>query len=348
METMQQEITEPCELLDGDGHITREGWARQPYWRYDRRKIKAGWHRIKEWDYYAILSQEGGFGVTLTMSDLGYAGLFALCWLDFESGRFHQVDTLKPFTRGRVGFPATSDEGRISFADKKLDLDFRYEAGRRHLSFAAPGIEGPDGARGIEGSVTLEQPGDLESMNIAASWSENRRAFYYNRKVNCMPASGELTLGTETYRFDPEQDLGVLDWGRGRWTYHNRWFWGSASGVVDGHHLGWNIGYGFSDRTPASENVLFYDGRAHKLSEVEFHFDPSDYMRPWRFTSDDGRLELDFEPAIDRNSKFNVLLISSVQHQVFGYFTGQVVLDDGLTIEVERLLGFAEDVLNRW
>ena len=81
---MQNEITSPCPLLDDRGHITEEGWARHPYWRYDRTAVKASWLRIKEWDYYYVLSDDLKRGITLTISDLGYAGLMALCWLDFE------------------------------------------------------------------------------------------------------------------------------------------------------------------------------------------------------------------------------------------------------------------------
>lgn len=345
---MQHEICSSLELLRTDGRITEEGWARWPYWRYDRSKIRAGWHRIKEWDYYAVLSRDGRFGITLTMSDLGYAGLFALCFLDFDRGYFRQVDSLKPLTMGRTGFSPDSDTGRVSFEDGKLRLDFEYLQGKRYLRFCAPGLVDADGNTGLEGQLELEQPAGLESMNIATSWAENRQAFYYNRKINCMPASGGFSLGSKDYHFDSKKDFGTLDWGRGRWTYRNRWYWGSASGYVDGIPFGWNIGYGFSDRSPASENMVFYRGKAHKLEEVHFHIDTADYMKPWRFTSSDGRFEMNFKPLVDRTSNADLKLIRSEQHQTFGEFTGTVVLDDGTRIGVDKLLGFAEDVFNCW
>jgi hypothetical protein len=33
---------------------------------------------------------------------------------------------------------------------------------------------------------------------------------------------------------------------------------------------------------------------------------------------------------------------------VFGHYSGVVVLDNGQRVEVPRMLGFAEDVLNWW
>lgn len=345
---MQNEITQAQDLLNVQGHIGQEGWARQPLWRYKRDTIHAPKWRIKEWDYFSVLSSDGKFGLTLTMSDLGFAGLFAICFLDFERGFFHQVDSLVLFPMGKTGFPQGSDDGEIRFTDAKLSLHFKYHQGERVLTFAAPGLKNALGDCGINGCVTLSQAEHLESMNIASSWANKRTAFYYNRKINCMPAFGGFRIGAREYAFTPELDFGALDWGRGNWTYKNRWYWGSASGYVQGHAIGWNIGYGFSDRSQASENVLFVDGVVHKLADITFHIDTADYMKPWRFSSSDQRVEMRFTPCLDRNSSINLGVLRSVQHQVFGEFEGYVVLDDGRRIEVPKLLGFAEDVLNWW
>lgn len=345
---MQHEVLKPLQLLDSRGRISEEGWARHPYWRYDRKSIKGGALRVKEWDYYSVLSDDKRFGITLTMSDLDYAGLFAVCFLDFQKRYVHQVDTLSVLPLGRTGFPPGSDDGQICFGDDKLSLVFVNAGGLRTLSFKAPGIANAEGERGLEGAVVLTQPPDLESMNIATSWAENRRAFYYNRKINCMQASGGFSIGSRRYEFDPARDFGSLDWGRGRWTYRNRWYWSSASGHSGGLPFGWNLGYGFSDRSPATENALFYRGTVHKLDEVTFHIDENDYTKPWRFSSSDGRLEMDFSPLVDRSSSTSLGPVKSVQHQVFGEFTGTAILDDGKKLKILKLLGFAEDVYNRW
>ena len=73
-----------------------------------------------------------------------------------------------------------------------------------------------------------------------------------------------------------------------------------------------------------------------------------DYLKPWTFTSSDSRFEMDFMPIIDRASCTDVKLIKSDQHQVFGYFTGKAILDDGTVIEIKDFLGFAEKVENKW
>ena len=345
---MQTQITEPCDLLKENGTLTNPGYATRPLWRYDRSKIKATWHRIKEWDYYAVLSQELGYGITFTVSDLSYIGLVAICWLDFNKGTSEQLDTLTILPRGRTNFPPSPESGVTTFQDKKFDSRIEVTEGKRVLTFEAPGFIGLNGEKGLKGEITLQQPPEMDSMVIATSWKENRRAFYYNQKTNCMPAQGEVSIGSQTYPFSPDNSFGVLDWGRGNWTYKNQWYWGSASGLIDGEPVGWNLGYGFSDRSVASENMVFYKGKAHKLDEVIFHFNTKNFMEPWKVTSNDGRFEMIMTPVVDRGSAVNLGLIKSVQHQVFGTFTGDIILDDGSKLHIENMLGFAEDVLNWW
>ena len=67
-----------------------------------------------------------------------------------------------------------------------------------------------------------------------------------------------------------------------------------------------------------------------------------------RRSNDSVRFEMDFKPIINRASCTDVKLIKSDQNQVFGKFSGKVILDDGTVLTVKDLLGFAEKVENKW
>jgi hypothetical protein len=188
----------------------------------------------------------------------------------------------------------------------------------------------------------------MDTMVIATPWSDNKKAFYYNQKINCMRASGKASFDGKDYVFNPETDFGTLDWGRGVWTYDNTWYWGSGNGVIEGKPFGFNIGYGFGNTAAASENILFYDGVAHKLDDVIFNIPDDSYMKPWTFTSSDGRFEMDFVPVLDRAAKISLGVIVTDQHQVFGKMSGKAMLDDGKVLEIKDLLCFAEDVHNKY
>ena len=41
-------------------------------------------------------------------------------------------------------------------------------------------------------------------------------------------------------------------------------------------------------------------------------------------------------------------VIYSEVHQMFGYYSGRIITDDGETIELEKLIGFAEEHHARW
>jgi len=343
---MQNEITESSNLLDDNGHLIQKGWARKLLLNYNREKIKAGSLRIKEWDYYAILNPN--YGITFTIADLGFAGLIVAVWLDFKQKTFISDEIMTFFTKGRFNMPRSSEEGDIKLSEKGITLSFEKQKDKRILTFDFPNY---NNGEGLKADLILEQTPNMDSMVIATPWKEKPTRFYYNQKINCMPASGTVKKGNQIYTFsgDKNESYGVLDWGRGVWTRKNRWYWGSSSGKLeDGIRIGWNIGYGFSDRSYASENLLFYNGVGHKIDQVIFHFDPYDYLKPWKFSSNDGRFEMTMTPIVDRNSKANLLIIKSIQHQVFGIFNGFFILDDGKKIEVKNLLGFAEDVFNKW
>ena len=69
---------------------------------------------------------------------------------------------------------------------------------------------------------------------------------------------------------------------------------------------------------------------------------------PWQITSSDGRLEMRFDPIVDRHDTVDLGPFRTAQHQVFGRFSGQAITDDGTRLEFTGLTGFAEKVHNRW
>ena len=71
-------------------------------------------------------------------------------------------------------------------------------------------------------------------------------------------------------------------------------------------------------------------------------------LSPWHFTSSDGRFTAEFRPILDRAAFTDFKVLKSDQHQVFGRFTGECVLDDGTTLSFRDFPGFAEQVENKW
>jgi len=346
-ECMQKRIETPGKLLNENGELYEAGYATALIKEYVRADIKADPLRIKEWDYFLV--NDGDYGLALTIADNSYMGLMSVSWLDFTKPCETTKSEMIFMPRGKTNLPATSLKGDVSFHNAALDLSFYNNGKTRRLVCVYRNFK--DG-KTLQADVTLtDVPRD--SMVICTPYREDPKAFYYNQKINCLRAEGYMSLGTEGHRFSKYSAFAVLDWGRGVWTYSNTWYWASLSAETDGHTFGFNLGYGFGDTSAASENMVFVDGIAHKLSQVTFNIPftedgKEDYMKPWTFTSDDGRLNLDFVPVIDRASLTDFKILCSDQHQVFGRFSGTVILDDGSPFEIKNLPGFAEKVKNKW
>jgi hypothetical protein len=336
------EVTTKQLLLDNNGEIAEPGWARSQIWDYKRSMIKAPKFRIKEWDYYLVMGQ--GFACAFTLSDDGYVGLQSVSLLTFGETPWEHTETVLDVSpMGKMHHPETSSDGNIVYDNGRLKMSFvKSEGERRIICEFENFFEG----KPFKCDITMKQP-DMDTMVIATPW-DKKHAFYYNQKINCMRASGSATFDGKTYEFNPKTDFGTLDWGRGVWTYDNTWNWGSGNCDLNGHAFGFNIGYGFGNTKAATENILFYDGVAHKLDDITFNIPEDSYMSPWTFTSSDGRFEMNFVPVLDRAAKIDFKVIVSDQHQVFGKMSGTAILDDGTKLEIKDMMCFAERVHNKY
>ncbi len=341
---MQNRLS-PGPLLNHKGELYEAGYATSLVRRYERAAIKGGAARIKEWDYYLI--QNGRYGVALTIADNSYMGMISVSFLDFEAKTEKTVSPMFWLPFGSTHFPADSS-GDVFKRIGNTTASFTNENCGRWLLVH---MDKFDGDQAFDCRILLSDP-PQDTMVIATPFSEKKTAFYYNQKIIGMRASGSFTIGGVTRTFEPEDSFGLLDWGRGVWTYDNTWYWGAGQGIVDGHRFGFNIGYGFGDVSAASENMLFVDGVHNKLDRLTFNIPlkdgKEDYLSPWTFSSNDGRFETAFTPFLDRAAYTSVGPLLSDQHQVFGHMDGFVTLDDGSKLELKHFLCFAEKVHNKW
>ena len=344
---MQNELTQTGLLLDAQGNLAQVGWSRKPLLDCNLEnvnfyKIHAFQRfRVKRWDYYAVFTPQRFFSATI--ADLGYAGNIFVYTLDFVTHELHEEGLVIPLANG-IKLERNPAAGEASFANDKVSLHFQAEDGQRRVKVNWPAFHN---GRGIQADITLRELPNHESMNIIIPIGEKR--FYDNTKINCMPAQGHIQYGDQLENLQPETCIGSLDWGRGVWEYQSYWNWASASGFLpDGRSIGLNLGMGFGDLSKASENAVILDGKIHKLGAVRFDYKSGDYMQPWRFSDDDGRLDLTFTPFKDRTAQTNLGVIFSEVHQMFGRYNGGMILDDGSPLKIHDLIGFAEEHHARW
>jgi hypothetical protein len=344
---MQTLITNTGPLLTPGGSLVHAGWSPQPLLDcnleaarfYSLRFLQR--FRIKRWDYYAVFTPRRFFSATI--ADIGYIGNLFVYTLDFATKELHEESLIVPLARGVI-LPRNSTGGTSFYEGKGATLEFHADPGCRRISVDWPSFHN---GRGIQAEISLSFPANHESMNITTPIGKKR--FYFNRKANCLPAIGSIRYGEVREELRPGESVGSLDWGRGIWDYSSFWNWASASGFLpDGRTFGLNLGEGFGDLSAATENCLVLNGRIHKLDRAPFVYDPKDYMKPWIFNDNESRLRLMFSPFVERTAKTNLGPLSSEVHQMFGRYNGQAIMDDGETVEIRQLIGFAEEHRARW
>ncbi|ASS64786.1 MULTISPECIES: DUF2804 domain-containing protein [unclassified Paenibacillus] len=339
---MQNRILAPGPVLTDNGTLAQRGYSTEAVLDFNRNRIKAPPWRIKEWDFYQVSNDD--YCLQMTIGHVSYAGDVSVKLFEYATGKRYDYSVMLLLPFGRLNMPPSADAGDLAYRKKGMFLSFQPGESERRLTCRWEGGRQPP----LEIDVTLSQR-DRNSIVMATPFDERETFFYYNHKISCMPASGFARIGEQEYRFEPDSSFGLLDWGRGVWPFSHEWFWGSGSGHAAGKRFGFNIGFGFGNTAAATENMLFYDGKAHKLGRVDFDLAGSGgYLAPKKFTSDDGRFEMDFVPVYDRCTETKLLKIHTSCHQIFGRFSGCAVLDDGERIEVKDLMAFAEHAVNRW
>ena len=334
-------------LLDEKGNLAEAGYAFSLVKDYDRKKIKGLKTRIKEWDYYYIGDEH--YGIALTIDDNSYMGLVSVSVLDYINKTHVTQSYMSWLSFGKTKFPSSSTTGNVIKKGSHFSMQFLNKDGKRHLICEMRGV----GPHKVNFSCDIFLENTLDKSMVIATPFKKKKHFYYNQKINLLSAYGFFQYGKVEHTFKKEKALGVLDWGRGVWTYSNTWYWSSLNAYTnDGHRLGFNLGYGFGDTSMASENMFFYDNSAYKLEDVEFIIPKNEkgkeeYLKEWKFKSKSGDIDLVFKPIIDRYANTNAIIIQSKPHQVFGYFSGTIIIDKKV-YRLDNLLGFAEKVKNRW
>lgn len=339
----QRLITERADLLDKSGRLAVKGWAPQAMLTYDPARVDEDVDNLREWEFFTVLTED--YVINFTVAEIGFASFCSVDYIDFASGTkkigfAYEVGTgeLIDMTPDNFGRMACTEDGREV-------MIYEREGDKRVLTF---NLEGGIFADDMSGRIELEQKRSMDFMALATPFAESEQMFFYEQKISGMPAAGTAVIDGQTIELPQGKAFAVMDWGRGAWPDKLNWRWGSGSGIIEGKVVSFNIGNGFGDMSAASENLIVYDGVGHKIDRVTWRYDSEDYTKPWQFTSNDGRFEMTLVPVYDQNMDVDMLFKYGVLHKVYGSFSGTLTLDDGRTIAVENMMGFAEEVFISW
>jgi hypothetical protein len=182
--------------------------------------------------------------------------------------------------------------------------------------------------RGAPAPLTLVAPVINGTVNVTQKWAG-------------LPARGTVRTRTRTYSLDGGS--GGFDYTSGLLARHTAWRWAFATGSdAEGSAIGFNLVSGINDTSTASENVVWIDGTTVPVGRVNFLFDPGATISQWRISTDDGVLDLIFEPIGEHREHRDLGLVRSRFVQVMGTFGGTINVR-GRSRRVSMLPGVTED-----
>ena len=325
-------------MLDESAIPANFGWARFPAFMYDPGLVLAPRRYFSESDRY-IISNQTHLILMEIMDDglFGYMGITVVSLIDKKRTTQNWVI---PFPLGCFELPKNSDEGQIRIQEKKRFLNFApMEGGVRIIKVDVPHF---GHHRSLRGELVLTPPPGAQSLATHMPWRERKQAFRSCRRSPWYIAEGVVLYGTQELIFTGNNSMAVYECNRGVRPRNDVRFWATGCGKSNGRQVGISAGYDTADSTFGTENAFFLDGIIHKLDQVTFQISPSNWLLPWNFTSNDGRLEMTFTPHQERMENFQMFFYSLKRRQVIGSFSGKVILDDSSEFVFEKIKGITE------
>jgi len=349
----QNEIFNTQILLNDLGLPQNFGWSRRDVYSYEPLFLYAPRHSTTKSDRYIVFSPT--HMVVFEMRDDGWLGHMSISIISLRDKK-RSTQAFKTFVPlGSYDMPSGSVSGRASWRRKKTHLDFIcMEGGARIVKVnilkfghnrymrGALVLTEPVNNSNITGVEAAHQGAVCESLVTNQSWRTKKNTFRYTRCSPWYNAEGVIQFGSTEIIFTRGNAWGILDWNRSARPNADIRYWASACGQTEGRQVSFCVGYSMADSSRGTENGFFVDGKLHKLDQVTFHIPLSNWLSPWRFTSNDNRLEMTFYPHQERIDRRRFFLHNSTRRQVCGFFSGKAQLDDGSLVHFQNLTGFAE------
>ncbi|MCM1043205.1 MAG: DUF2804 domain-containing protein [Corallococcus sp.] len=341
---IQTEITKHCELLDSKGNLAVRGWARHMYFDYDNRKIKKSKFKIKEWDFYQI--SDDMHLLQVTIGHVSYCSSVSANLINIQTGERFSSSNLKAFPLLKMGMEFNGENPhKLQYSNKGVTAVFDVTSSERKIYYR-------DDNADAEISVTLGNCSQQKDKTVIATPFDKPRRFYLNYKENCYSAQGEARFGNYRAHFGGQTEaFGLLDWGRGVWPFEHKWVWANGSTrLPDGKLFGFNLGWGFGNTQAATENMFFVDNKAYKLGNVlctEIAKKP-DGLKVLSYKDEEGLFDFTFEQTFNNRTETKVLFVNNQCNQIFGKWSGSVVIPDGTRLQVQPFTAFCEWAHNHW
>ncbi len=314
----------PATLVDSRG-VPHEGAFAGTFPRASLDGGIVGRLRRKSWRWVGIFRDD--LVIAAAVADIGYLGV-AFAYVAEGSSVVERAWKAPGAVGMKVG---AADGASVALAPLRLISLAVTRSGGLTFTLDLPGIQ-----------ANVDVAGDATPLTVVSDVGHGSGAHGITVKGAGLVARG--TVAVEGRNYALEDARACVDWTEASFPRHTAWFWAAGAGLsVAGQPLGFNLAFGIHDDVHGrfNENALWLDGVPSALPGVTFT--PGEGSSPWTVHSEDGSVDLVFEPRGERGEKVKLLLVRSRFRQAFGTFTGRLRDARGRVARLESVPGVAED-----
>ncbi|MDR1257316.1 MAG: DUF2804 domain-containing protein, partial [Spirochaetaceae bacterium] len=222
----QTEITAPVSIFDEHGVLCNFGWAREPFFHYNRALLWTPRRLISESERYVIFSPTHLFMFEIWDTGIfGHLSISVVSFLDKKiTGKFEK--RLLPM--GTLELPNQSENTVIKKKVNGSLMEFIcIEDEGRIIKIDAPRLN--RGNR-LRGEVVLMAPGESQSIVTLAPWRQKERF----QLIRCSPwyaVEGVMQFENTPLLFNRGKSWGIYEWARTARPKTDIHYWAAACGT---------------------------------------------------------------------------------------------------------------------
>lgn len=296
---------------------------------YRRGRIWQHFHH-KHWQYVALATDELFCGIAIV--DVGWTNTAFAYVLDRRLGKLlanFSQDGLPGISAKLNPCPAIGAASHFRFLGNRIEYQQLAGSAQYQLNLHCGEFKIHANFDANNAAPCLFAVGSIEGGSVHATV-----------KSSGMPLAGLVKVGGR--EFDLAGGVASFDHSNGFLARETSWRWASAHSL----ELGFNLQAGYFGN---NENALWLDGQLIALGTAHFDFDAENILQTWHIYTDDGLLDLQFQPEGCRSENKNLFIAASRYAQPIGTFSGWVKASvDAAARRIENLPGVTEDHFSRW
>lgn len=286
---MQYEYTAPQKIFEENGEVMCAGWAKKPYFIFNREQSKQAKH-IKESVSYFV--SNGEISLYISTENIGLDFYIKIAIANLKNGNVISDFVYKKQLLDRNELPESKESGQLVYSDKRIEFaivkvkddrtikcNFYDFGGKADLSF----------------EFNIDSKGG-DILDQVAPFERDRKYFYFKRFMPVFSAIGIIKVGKSQYELQKENTSVYIDstyYSKPRLHSYQRL---SADYMRGDNRFSLCLASRVGDNRNGSENSFFLNGELNKLYKIEVKNNDGRIDRPWYFKGGIEAVDITFKP----------------------------------------------------